>query len=216
MQEYLNDTYYFDHGFKKFGEIVSQTLQLNQDSSDKEKAIAIYEYVRDNWRYNPYKISSKAEHYKASFLVQQTEGHCIDKSIILIALLRHVGIPSRLHLAKVKNHIAVERLTELFGTNELTPHGMVDVYLDGKWLKVSPAFNTELCEKYNVDNLDWDGEVDSVFHEYDKEGGLFMEYLQDYGSFEDVPLEFIFKNMKEHYHVEGMKLSEEGYLVINP
>jgi hypothetical protein len=76
---------------------------------------------------------------------------------------------------------------------------MVDLFLDGKWLKVSPAFNIELCERYNIAPLDFDGENDSVFHEFDKAGNVFMEYLEDYGHFEDVPVEFIFENFKSNY-----------------
>lgn len=72
----------------------------------------------------------------------------MDKSIVLIVCLRALGIPARIHLAKVKNHIGVERLTEKFGTNELTNHGMVNVYIDGKWLKISPAFNASMCKMF--------------------------------------------------------------------
>lgn len=167
--------------------------------TDKAKAIGVYLKIRDGWRYNPYKISFEEGRYRASYLAQQEEGHCIDKSILLVASLRALGVPARMHLAKVKNHIAVERLTEKFGTNELTPHGMVDVFIHEKWLKVSPAFNIELCEKCNVAPLDFDGAHDSVFHEFDREGNKFMAYLEDYGHFEDVPVAFIKQNFLEHY-----------------
>ena len=120
----------------------------------------------------------------------------MEKSIILIACLRALGIPARLHLEKVKNHIAVERLTEKFGSNELTPHGMVNVYLDKKWLKMSPAFNKSLCVKLNVEPLDFDGENNSFLQQYNSEGSRFMEYVDDYGYFDDVPLEFMIKNKR--------------------
>jgi hypothetical protein len=68
----------------------------------------------------------------------------------LIAGFRALGILARLQLGKVKNHIGVVRLTEKFGTNELIPHGMVNVNLNNRWLKVSPAFNKSLCRMYNV------------------------------------------------------------------
>ena len=118
---------------------------------------------------------------------------------MLIACLRGLQIPARIHLAKVKNHIGVERFIEKFGTDEITPHGMVDVFLDGKWLKISPAFNKELCAKCNVATLNFDGENDSIFHEFDNSGNKFMDYIDDYGSFEDVPVEFILNNFKENY-----------------
>lgn len=197
MMDYLKATYFFDYKSAAIQEIIKpfKTDKL----TPKEKAVQLYLKVRDNWRYDPYHIHLLKEGYQASAVAKKQSGHCLDKSILLIACLRGVGIPARIHLAKVKNHIGVERLIEKFGTNELTPHGMVNIHLDGQWLKASPAFNKALCEKCNVAPLDFDGENDSMFQEYDNKGGVFMEYLEDYGHFEDVPVEFIVHNFKEHY-----------------
>lgn len=194
---YLKSTYYFDYETDEIQELVKE---FKTDTvTPKEKAKQLYLKIRDTWRYDPYHISLKEEGYKASAIAKKTTGHCVDKSILLIACLRAIGIPARIHLAKVKNHIAVERLIEKFGTNELTPHGMVNIYLGGKWIKASPAFNKALCKKCNVAPLEFDGEHDATFQEFNNEGNVFMEYIEDYGHFEDVPLDFIFTNMKDHY-----------------
>ncbi|WP_046743327.1 transglutaminase-like domain-containing protein [Kordia zhangzhouensis] len=194
---YLKNTYYFDYE----SEVIQQLIVAYKDDamSHKDKAINLYNKVRDHWKYAPYNISFSKENYKASIIAQKKSGNCVEKSILLIACLRAVGIPARLHLGKVKNHIAVERLIEKFGSNELTPHGMVNVYLNSKWLKLSPAFNASLCEKFNVAPLVFDGEHHSFLQSYNNEGNLFMEYTDDYGHFEDVPLDFMKKNIKEHY-----------------
>lgn len=195
--DYLQASYYFDFNGSVIQKLIAE--YKNDSFSDKEKTIAIYTKVRDDWRYDPYSISLSKENYKASVIAKRTAGNCVEKSILLIACLRALGIPARLHLGKVKNHIAVERLTEKFGSNELTPHGMVNAKLNGKWLKMSPAFNKSLCERLNVEPLDFDGEHDSVLQQYNSEGSLFMEYLADYGHFEDVPVRFMIENIKEHY-----------------
>ncbi|WP_027391147.1 transglutaminase-like domain-containing protein [Aquimarina latercula] len=195
--DYLAATYYYDYETEEIQKIIEEFKSSNVTL--KEKAKALYVKVRDGWRYDPYHINLKKEAYKASKVATKNSGHCLDKSILLIAGLRGLGIPARIHLAKVKNHIGVERLIEKFGTNELTPHGMVNVYLDGKWVKASPAFNKALCEKCNVAPLEFDGENDSMFQEFDNKGGIFMEYLEDYGHFEDVPFDFMLNNIKEHY-----------------
>ena len=192
----VSPTYFLDYKHPTVQQLV---LEFQSGASTKEKAIALYRKVRDGWRYNPYRISLDKEAYRASAIATKKEGHCIEKAILLVAALRALEIPSRLHLAKVKNHIGVERLVEKFGTNELTPHGMVDLFLDSKWLKISPAFNKELCHLCHVDPLEFDGEHDSVFQQFDRRGNAFMQYLEDYGSFDDVPIGFIFKNFKEHY-----------------
>jgi len=195
--DYLSPTYFFDYENDAVQELIKE---FNSDKFlPKEKAIGIYLKIRDNWRYNPYHLSLLKSSYKASYVANKPDGHCIEKSILLIACLRGLQIPARIHLAKVKNHIGVERFLEKFGNDEITPHGMVDVFLEGKWLKISPAFNTELCQKCNVATLDFDGENDSIFHEFDNLGNKFMEYIEDYGSFEDVPVEFILNNFKENY-----------------
>jgi transglutaminase-like putative cysteine protease len=195
--DYLSPTFYFDFETEEVQQFVEE--YITDRNSQKEKAKLLYLKVRDSYRYDPYYLNFSKEHFKASRLVKKSTGHCIDKSIILITCLRALKIPSRIHLAKVKNHIGVERLTEKFGTNELTPHGMVDLFLDGKWLQVSPAFNKSLCKRCNVAPLEFDGENDSKFQEFNNDGKEFMEYIEDYGHFEDVPLNFMVANAKAHY-----------------
>ncbi len=205
---YLESTYFYELEHESVQELINEFQ--DKDLTDKEKAIGLYLKVRDGWLYNPYSIAFKKEKYRASYLLPRKEGHCIDKSIILIAGLRAMGIPARLHLAKVKNHIAAERLIEKIGTNELTPHGMVDIFLNNKWLKVSPAFNATLCERYKVEPLGFDGENDSTLQEYNAEGQLFMGYVEDYGHFDDMPLDFILNNMKTNYPIlAALYMNEE-------
>lgn len=205
---YKEATDYFDFEHPIIQEIIAPFKDAS--FSQNEMAAQLYLKVRDGWRYNPYRISFNKADLKASTLAQRTDGHCIDKSVLLITCLRGLGIPARIHLAKVKNHIAVERLEERFGTNVMTPHGMVNILLDGKWLKASPAFNASLCEKCKVSPLDFDGHTDAIFQSYNQEGNAFMEYLEDYGHFEDVPLDFIIQNMKDHYGHLVTAMGEDG------
>jgi hypothetical protein len=194
---YLKATYFLDYEADCIQQIISEFKQ--KDISPKEKSIGIYHKVRDQWRYDPYHISLSKDNYKASTIAKRRTGNCVEKSVLLVACLRGLGIPARLHLGKVKNHIAVERLVEKFGSNELTPHGMVNLQLNGQWLKCSPAFNADLCVLFNVPPLEFDGENHSFLQEYNSEGSLFMEYIEDYGYFEDVPIEFMKSNVKAHY-----------------
>ncbi|EAR15048.1 transglutaminase-like domain-containing protein [Robiginitalea biformata] len=194
---YLAPTYFFDYTSQPIRELVAEFREGSR--SEKEMAVGLYTRVRDNWKYDPYRISLEKADFRASRIAGQASGNCVEKSILLIAGLRALGIPARLHLGKVKNHLAAERLKEKFGSDELTPHGMVNACIDGKWLKMSPAFNRELCEKFDVEPLEFDGENDSYLQAFDSEGRLFMEYLEDYGHFEDVPLDFMINNLKAHY-----------------
>ena len=195
--EYLEATEFLDYHSPEIQELIAEFT--NEDFSLHQKAEGVYLKIRDGWRYNPYRISVERKRYVASEIAKRPEGHCVDKAILLIACLRALGIPARIRLAKVTNHIAVERLTERIGTNVLTPHGMVDVFLGGQWVKATPAFNKELCEMCQVAPLEFDGGEDSVFQEYNGEGEQFMEYLEDYGHFNDVPVTFMLQNLQENY-----------------
>jgi len=119
--------------------------------------------------------------------------------LVLIACLRALGIPSKIHLAKVKNHIGVERIIELLGNDELAPHGYVDLLLNGKWIACTPAFNQSLCKKLGVDVLEFDGENYSIFHAYNTKGDQFMQYLEDYEAFDDFPYDFVMQTLVSHY-----------------
>lgn len=196
MKRYLQPTSFLDYETPVIKQLVSGLEDL---PGKKKQAIALYEKVRDDWRYNPYRISLNQETYRASVIAVRKEAHCIEKAILLAAGLRALNIPARLQLAKVKNHIGIERLIEKFGSSELTPHGMVNLFLGGTWLKVTPAFNKELCARCQVDPLNFDGENDSMLQQFNRDGQAFMQYLEDYGTFDDVPIDFIFENFRLHY-----------------
>lgn len=215
MQEYLASTDILNSYHPRIQAFAKTVTEGSR--ADIQKAVRIYYSVRDGWKYNPYNISFNPDFMRASAVLEREEGHCLDKANLMIALLRAVGIPARLCLAKVRNHIAAEQMTQAFGTDELTPHGYVEVYLHHRWIKATPAFNKELCDRLNVAPLDWDGSNDSIFQEFDKAGGQFMEYLEDYGCFADLPLDFVKENMKQHYpkfYKEDIELNREKMLAI--
>ncbi len=172
------------------------------NQSPTEKAVSLFYAVRDGFRYNPYHVEVTPSGYKASILLARTPqqgGHCIDKANLLAACARAVGIPSRLHFANVRNHIGTEKLEQMLGTDVLVFHGYAELYLEGKWVAATPAFNKQLCAYLKVAPLEFDGKTDAVFQAYDREGGQFMEYLHDYGHFADIPFDLMVQEWKRHY-----------------
>jgi transglutaminase-like putative cysteine protease len=195
MREYLKETYFFDYSDPGIQSLVAEFKHL----PPQKQISGLFLKTRDQWRYNPYVIHTEKQDFRASFVAKNDQGHCIDKSVLLITGLRALGIPARLRLAKVVNHIAVERLTEKLGTHFIAPHGISELYTGGKWVKASNAFNKSLCEKFNVDPLEFDGTEDAVMQSFNRDKRQFMEYVEDYGSFEDVPVAFIVKTFQESY-----------------
>ncbi len=197
MEKYLRETTYLNY---KTPGITAMVSGIVIELSDKvDVARRIYKFVRDGWRYDPYQLDLQQNAFKASYIFQRTYGNCVDKAILMTTFCRYAGIPARLCFAKVKNHIATERLEKFLQTNEMVPHGIVELYLNGKWVKCTPAFNKSLCDKLGVDVLEFDGENDSLFQQYDRKGDVFMEYLEDYGSFDDVPVAFISEQILTYY-----------------
>ncbi len=202
MNEYLKPTEFLDFDNSDVREFAGRNSDENKTA--KENAVSLYYAVRDGFTYNPYALDLRREGLKASNLVGRKSGYCIEKAILLAASARSVGIPSRLSFYNVKNHIATERIEKILGTNVLVFHGAAELFLDGKWLKTTPAFNRRLCEKLNVAPLEFDGAADSIFQQFDESGAVFMDYLFDYGDFADFPYELALSEMRRHYpHIFG-------------
>ena len=166
-------------------------------SAPRAKAIRLYYAVRDGFRYDPYQIEMREAHFRASACIERGYGFCITKAVLLAACLRAEGIPARLGFGDVKNHLATERLLKLNNGDVFYFHGYTDVRLDGRWVKATPAFNIELCEKFGVHPLEFDGREDSVFHPYDKAGRRHMEYVNDRGTYDDLPFAEIARTFLE-------------------
>jgi transglutaminase-like putative cysteine protease len=198
MENYLKSTYFLDYEQEKVAAFAKKHTETC--TTLREKAIALYNAVRDGFYYNPYDLNFNKEGLKASDLLNRKHGYCIEKAVLLAASARAANIPSRLSFYDVKNHIATDRLCAILGTNVLVFHGAAELYLDGEWLKTTPAFNASLCEKLGVASLEFDGFHDSIFQEYDASGDKqFMEYLHDYGSFDDVPYDLLIETTLNAY-----------------
>lgn len=171
--------------------------------SPKDKAIALYYAVRDEIRYDPYVAIADKKNYKASNCIRDGRGFCIAKAAVLAACARAAGIPSRVAYADVRNHLSTPRLRKIMGGSDIfANHGYTELFLDGRWIKVTPTFNLELCEKFEVFALDFDGVNDALLHPYDKKGRRHMEYTDYAGSFQDVPADMLTKAMLDNYGAE--------------
>ena len=197
FDQYLQSTYLVDSDHPTIIQYAQETVEGL--STPKEMAIALYYRVRDDFKYSPYEIILEQEVAKASHMLTKESGYCIEKANVLVAASRVVGIPSRFGFANVRNHIGTERLEKFLRTDLMVFHGFVELYIEGKWVKATPAFNKSLCEMLNVDPLEFDGTEDSMLQEYDQGGGKYMEFVHDYGTFADWPFELFIAELKKHY-----------------
>ncbi|MBS3996934.1 MAG: transglutaminase family protein [Hydrogenophaga sp.] len=168
--------------------VVAFARQHAQGPTPREQAVALYRAVRDQLRYDPYRIDLSASGMKASTALRQGSGWCVPKAVVLAAVARAAGLPARLGFADVRNHLSTRRLRETMQTDVFAWHGYTELWLDGAWRKATPAFNIGLCEKFGLLPLEFDGVHDSLYHPFDRAGNQHMEYVNERGSFDDLPL----------------------------
>jgi transglutaminase-like putative cysteine protease len=175
------------------------------DEEPVEMARKLYLAVRDDIRYDPYSPFYLSEHYRASYVLRRGRSFCIPKASLLCALGRACGIPSRVGFATVRNHLATKQLLDFVGSDLFVYHGFVEFYLEGKWVKATPAFNRDLCLMHKVAPLEFNGREDSIFQAYNLENKKFMEYVEFHGSYADIPVDTIVRAWRKAYGEDPVK-----------
>ncbi len=203
-QKYLSPTAIIDSDNK---EIIEYGMDILGDGAQEpiEKAIKLYYAVRDGIWYDPYYPFYLPEHYRSSNILKSGRGYCVCKASLLCALGRASGIPTRVGFATVRNHLATKQLIEFLGSDLFVYHAFNEFYLEGKWVRATPAFNKELCEKHKVVPLEFNGHEDSIFQLYNLEKKKFMEYVEFHGEYADIPVDIIVDAWEKTYGKERVK-----------
>lgn len=186
---WLEPTWFIDSDSEEVAQFAAAAR--GDAESDIDVAVALFHSVRDGIRYDPYVKAEGPGDFRASKVASSEANWCTPKSVLLTAAARHCGIPARLGFADVRNHLTTAKLSEKMGTDLFIWHGYTEMLLHGQWRKASSAFNIELCERFGVKVLEFDGTSDSLMHPFDEEGNRHMEYVNQRGSFDDLPLDEI-------------------------
>jgi hypothetical protein len=137
-------------------------------STPEEEALKTFYYVRDNIRF-----SLAYSRSKASQTLKRGYGDCGSKTNAQVALLRAVGIPTRIRWVQARSKV-VHRLIADFVYKNLPPvvsHFWCECYLEGRWVSCEllldkPLYDGMLMEglitKEQVPTIDWDGKTDLV------------------------------------------------------
>lgn len=166
---------------------------------DVSRAVNLYYAVRDAIAYDMRTFSLEPSQFVASNVLASSAAFCVPKAIALAATARATGIPSRVGFADVRNHLTSPRLSALMDDDLFRWHAYTALFLDGQWVKATPAFDLALCRRHNVTPLDFDGRSDSIFHPFDDKGRPHMEYVAFLGEFDDMPYDQFSTEMRMHY-----------------
>jgi transglutaminase-like putative cysteine protease len=193
----LRPTAFLDSGSDAVQRLAAEAAVGAADAH--EVARRLFAAVRDGVRYDPFTMPTGPGGYRASAVLEAGTGYCVQKAVALTAAARAAGIPSRLGFADVRNHLQTERLQAAMGTDLFVYHGYSTFFVGGRWTKASPAFNAELCARFGVPPLDFDGTHDALLHAFTGDGARHMEYVRERGVYGDLPLETIMAAFREAY-----------------
>jgi len=168
-------------------------------TDDRQRAIRLFYAVRDGIRYDPYHVDLSPRGLSASHTLASGHGWCIPKAVLLAACCRALGMPARLGLADVRNHLSTARLREMMGTDVYYYHGFTTILIGDAWIKATPAFNKELCARMRIAPLDFDGVADALCQPFDLDGQRYLETLAMHGDFDDVPRADVVRTFARHY-----------------
>lgn len=180
-------------------------------TTQAEQAARLFRAVRERLRYDPYSISMDPEEYRASTLLRRERAYCIPKAVLLCAAARAAGIPARLGFADVRNHLASDKLRAVMRTDVFAYHGYVELWIDGKPVKASPAFNAALCARFGVPPLELEAGRDALLQAYDGSGRRYMEYLRERGLYLDLPLDEIMQAFAQIYGPPPAAVDDDAF-----
>jgi len=205
-----SEFYNFDKKFVK-----DKAFEITEGiESESEKAKALFYWVRDKIKYNMHTyIPSVKANFKASVTLRRKNGFCVSKSILLSTFARAVGIPARIHLVDLINHKISQKIVDFMETNVMHYHGYSELYLNNKWVKLTPSFDPKTAQKGGFfPTVEFDGENNATFASFDNEGNKFGEYVKDRGVHADLPLKEIEKVFNEKY--PKFSLMRNGQMIL--
>lgn len=130
MKQYLNDTTMLNYCEQEIAELVK--AKKWNDFDEYNKIGTIYDYVQNNilLGYN------KCDNLTATQVLAEGIGQCNTKATLLMALLRAVGVPCRLHGAKVTKVFQCGLMPKIMArlAPPLIVHTWVEVCYNGEWL----------------------------------------------------------------------------------
>jgi transglutaminase-like putative cysteine protease len=173
---------------------------LNDPAS---QARALFDYARDTVRYSVSVPFEDLGDYLALNTLERGWGFCVQKSALLCALARSVGIPARLGFADIKNYLLPDYLDQMLPDKIIYFHCFLEWRLNGRWLKATPSFDQKLTKERGWHLVMFSPDADGLLPATDLAGRPHVEYIRYRGWRLGVPLD-------EFIEVNTAKLGREA------
>jgi hypothetical protein len=172
--------------------------------NDVEAARRLFEYVRDTVRYSVGVPVASLEDYLALNTLARGKGFCVQKSALLCALARALGIPSRLGFADIRNEKLHGRLMKMIPDKIIYHHCFAEWFVGGRWLKATTSFDRALTERHGWRLVEFDPLGDALLPATDLKGRPHVSYLAYHGWRMGVPLDEFCAETDQHYGAGAM------------
>jgi len=214
MSKYLKPAYFIDYNHPLIKKKIKELFPAKKNQTKTEQAIKLFYFVRDEIKYRIVIEKGKFSlrtllwfNMRASKILKLKEGFCFPKAALLVALARSLGIKARLHFVDIINHQSPENLQKIMGGKTFLFHAYAEFFLEGKWVKATPAFDKELCKRKGYPVVDFDGEHDAIFPPFNAQGERFVDYINDHGFFPSIPyFSFCFTYFKNYVFSKNKRL----------
>lgn len=132
MENYLKNTAMLNYQAPQIADLIN--VQKWNDLNEFDKIGVIYDYVQNKilLGYNKY------DNLTATQVLADGIGQCNTKATLIMALLRAVGIPCRLHGTKVTKVLQCSLMPKIMAklAPSLIVHTWAEVYYNGEWLSL--------------------------------------------------------------------------------
>ena len=122
-----------------------------------------------------------------SYCIDSDASNIREKAALYAALCRASGIPARIGFQHLVDYKIVGPFLEMLGTNELDPHGMNAIFLDGRWIAVDATLDRALCERKNYRLVEFDGRHDALLPRTDRSGNPHFTIKKQRRFYNDTP-----------------------------
>ena len=197
LSQYLKPAEFIDsndEAVKEYAHNVTRGLKY-----DTEKAVELFYAVRDDFKFDLNHIDLHPSKLKASALVKRGVGTDIEKSNLLAASARAVGIPSRVSFSNLRSNLTSEQLGAVLQSDLLVFHSYAELWMGNHWVKLSPVFNQEACDYLDLPPLDFGIPEEKVFAKHHKSRRKYLKYVHQYGSFPDLPYDLYISELRKYY-----------------
>ncbi len=153
-----------------------------------QQAVRLFDYVRDQIRYE-FRAKLTREEYRASYTLEDKKGFCVQKAVLLCALLRAAQIPSAVVLCDLKDHTLPPRIVDAMGSDTMFHHGLNAIHLGGRWLLADASLSPDVVERKAYRRVDFNGDEDALFPVSTLDGSPHAQVVRFHGLYSDLPFQ---------------------------